>query len=82
MDSIDVNKKFAESLDLDYPILSDPEKKAAKAFGVLSSRGFASRHTFYVDKDGKIFHIDRKVKAREDGQTALKILTDPKLQKK
>lgn len=29
------NEKFAESLGLDYPILSDPDKSVAKAYGVL-----------------------------------------------
>src|SRR5436189_6327025 len=32
------NKAFAKSLDLDYPILSDPTKETAKAYGVLSER--------------------------------------------
>ena len=35
-DDAETNKKFAESIDLDYPILSDPEGKAAKAFGVYN----------------------------------------------
>ena len=33
-DPVDVQKKFAESLEVDYPILADPSKDAAKAFGV------------------------------------------------
>ena len=33
----DDNKKFAESLDADYPILSDPDKSVAKAYGVLNA---------------------------------------------
>ncbi len=35
VDTPELNKKFAESLDLDYPILSDPDKSVAKAYGVL-----------------------------------------------
>ncbi len=36
VDTPELNKKFAESLDLDYPILSDPDKTAANAYGVMS----------------------------------------------
>ena len=35
VDTPEQNKKFAESLDLDYPILSDPDKTVAKAYGVM-----------------------------------------------
>ena len=61
------NKAFAKSLELDYPILSDPSKETAKAYGVLSERGFANRWTFYIGKDGKILSIDDKVKAGAHG---------------
>ena len=59
VDDSETNKKFAESLDLDFPILSDPEKKVATAYGVLQG-GYAARHTFYIGPDGKILHVDRK----------------------
>jgi thioredoxin-dependent peroxiredoxin len=61
------NKAFAQSLSLDFPILSDPTKETAKAYGVLSERGFANRWTFYVGKDGKILFIDDKVKTASHG---------------
>jgi thioredoxin-dependent peroxiredoxin len=53
------NKAFAESLGLDYPILSDPEKVTAKAYGVLAPAGYSNRWTFYIDKDGVIKEIDK-----------------------
>ena len=81
MDPAERNKEFAESLERDYPILSDPDKKAAKAFGVLSERGFASRHTIYVDKEGKIAYIDREVKAGSDGEAVAKRLAELKFDK-
>lgn len=52
---------------MDYPILSDPDKSVAKAYGVLSQRGFANRVTFYIDKDGILRHIDQKVATRSHG---------------
>ena len=67
-DDIEVNTKFAKSLDLDYPILSDPEGKAATAYGVASpNRKFAQRRTFIIGKDGKISAIIEKVNTGEAG---------------
>jgi len=64
------NKKFAESLGLNYPILSDPTKDTARAYGVLdSARGVASRWTFYIGKDGRIAHIDKAVQPSSHGAT-------------
>ena len=56
------NKAFAESQKADFPLLSDPTKKTAEAYGVLNPRGVASRWTFYIGKDGTITHIDKAVK--------------------
>ncbi len=61
VDQPEENAKFAESLGLDYPILSDPEKSAAKAYGVLNARGMADRWTFYIDKNGVIKEVDKKI---------------------
>ena len=48
----------------DYAILSDPDKKVANEYGVINpARGFANRWTFYIDKDGKIAAVDKKVNA-------------------
>jgi thioredoxin-dependent peroxiredoxin len=62
------NKEFAESLKLDYPILSDPSRETAKAFGVLNERGMANRWTYYIDKNGKIAAIDQKVNTENHGK--------------
>ena len=66
VDTAAENKKFAESLDLDYPILSDPDKSVANAYGVINAtRGMANRWTFYIDKDGVIKEIDKKVNTKQ-----------------
>ena len=68
MDDAETNRKFAESLGLDYPILSDPERSVSKAYGVLTPDGkYAARHTFYIGPDGKILHVDREVKPSTSG---------------
>ena len=65
----ETNRKFAESLGLDYPILSDPDKKIAKAYGVLwGGLGIASRWTFYIGADGRILFIDKSVKPATAGR--------------
>jgi peroxiredoxin Q/BCP len=66
VDTPEDNKRFAESLSADYPILSDPGKSVARAYGVLNeTRGFANRWTFYIDKNGVIRGIDKKVNAAQ-----------------
>jgi peroxiredoxin Q/BCP len=67
VDTPEENRKFAESLGLDYPILSDPSKKVAEAYGVLNPRGMATRWTFYIDKNGVIKEIDKKVNTKQAG---------------
>ena len=67
-DSPEKNKSFAQSLDADFPILSDPDGKVAEAYGVRSLFGTASRWTFYIGKDGRILDIDKKVKAATHGE--------------
>jgi peroxiredoxin Q/BCP len=58
------NKAFAEAHKADFPLLSDPTKATAKAYGVLSpERGVANRWTFYIDKTGTITYIDKDVNA-------------------
>ena len=68
VDEADQNKKFAESLSLDYPILSDPSKETAKAYGVLNERGMANRWTYYIDKNGKIAAVEQKVNVENHGK--------------
>ena len=67
VDTAEQNEKFAKSLELDYPILSDPDKKVAEAYGVVhGERKVAERWTFYIDKDGIIRGIDKDVQKRTD----------------
>jgi peroxiredoxin Q/BCP len=67
-DPVEKNADFAKSLELDYPILSDPKGEVAKKYGVYNpDRDAAQRVTFYIGKDGKILHIDREVKTETHG---------------
>ena len=62
------NKAFSTKLGLDYPILSDPDKTVATAYGVVhGERKVAERWTFYIDKDGTIKEIDKKINTKNAG---------------
>ena len=67
VDGEKTNRDFAESLGLTYPILSDPTKAVARAYGVLAPSGYASRWTFYIGADSRILDIDKKVNAASHG---------------
>ncbi len=63
VDPLDQNRGFAEQQHADFPLLSDPTKKTAEAYGVLIPlMGVANRWTFYIGKDGRIQAIDKAVK--------------------
>ena len=67
VDDIETNTKFAESLDADFPILSDADKKVAEAYGSLNERGTSNRWTFYIGTDGKILAVDKQVDVKTAG---------------
>src|SRR5262245_56522940 len=70
VDPPDTNRAFARSLGLDYPLLSDPFRKTARAYGVADEdQPFASRWTFYIGVDGRILYIDKQVSPATHGRT-------------
>jgi peroxiredoxin Q/BCP len=77
LDSAEKNKEFAEALDANFPVLSDPGKSIAKAYGVLSVvRLFAKRKTFYIDPQGLIRHVDDDVDPASHGLHMARTLAD------
>jgi peroxiredoxin Q/BCP len=74
------NKAFAESEKADFPMLSDPTKEVATAYGVLNAeRGVANRWTFYIDKNGTIVAIDKAVKPPTSAEDMLAKLAELKV---
>ncbi len=53
-DTLETQKKFAESLKTPFPLLADADGTVAKAYGVWNDAGYASRVTFVIDADGKV----------------------------
>lgn len=77
MDTPETNQKFAQALGVDYPILSDPTKTVATAYGVVDrDQPFASRWTFYIGTDGRITYIDKHVSPGSSGQDVVAKLAE------
>ncbi len=76
IDDIEDNKGFAEEQKADFPLLSDPTKQTARAYGVLSPRGYADRQTFYIGKDGRILAIDRNVRPATSAADMVSMLAE------
>ncbi len=68
VDPVEQNRGFAEQQNADFPLLSDPSKETARAYGVLNLMGVASRQTFYIGIDGRILDIDRSVRPATSAQ--------------
>lgn len=68
VDTPEDNMTFARNNEANFPLLSDPGKETARAYGVLSERGMANRWTYYIGADGTIRHIDRQVNPNTAGQ--------------
>jgi peroxiredoxin Q/BCP len=82
VDDVKKNTDFAKSLDLDYPILSDPGKHFADALGCLNARGMSNRWTYYIGKDGKLLYVDKAVKAGDHGKAIAEKLKELGVDKK
>ena len=70
VDKPEANTEFAAKMGATFPILSDPDKAATKAYGVLNfTRLFANRVTFVIDKHGLIQQIDRGSEAMDTAKS-------------
>ena len=69
MDPPETNKAFAQALGVDYPLLSDPSRAVATAYGVVDEdQPYPSRSTFYIGSNGKILHVDKQVSPASQGK--------------
>jgi peroxiredoxin Q/BCP len=56
-DDLDTQKRFAESLKLPFPLLSDEKGEVAAAYGVRNATGLAQRFTFVINAKGVIEQV-------------------------
>jgi peroxiredoxin Q/BCP len=66
-DTVEINREFAASTGIEFPILSDPDATVARAYGVLGPLGLPSRWTVYIGADGRVLAIDREVRFGNHG---------------
>jgi peroxiredoxin Q/BCP len=78
-DKVDKQKRFSEKHQFDFPLLSDPDKSVAKAYGVRRGPGLIpnKRTTFVIDTHGNIQAIVRsETNMNTHADTALATLRD------
>ena len=80
-DSLKSHDKFIAKFDLNFPLLSDEDKKVAKAYGAWGEKKLYGktyfgiiRKTLVIGKDGKLEHVFHKVKADGHGEEILNLL--------
>jgi peroxiredoxin Q/BCP len=81
VDGPETIQRFAASMRIDFPILSDPDKTAARAYGVLGASGFPARRTFFIGTDGRILAIDAHVRTSTHGADIAAALTHLRIPK-
>jgi peroxiredoxin Q/BCP len=75
-DKLDDQQKFTEKEKLNFPLIADADKEAAKAYGALSTRGFANRYTFVIDKQGMIRRTYLQVDPAKHPEEVLKFVKE------
>lgn len=77
VDDAETNRRFAESLDANFPILSDPGREVAEAYGVMNAAwSLPNRWTFIIGPGGKILMIDKQVAMSGAGEELIANLTE------
>jgi len=76
VDTLEAQEAFAKKESLKFPLYADATKKTTEAFGVLSARGFASRTTFVIDKQGVVKKVYTTVKPAEHAEEVLKYVKE------
>jgi len=82
MDSPAANAAFAKQININFPLLSDMNKKMLTTYGILKnydvqkdSYQWAMRANIVIDKEGVIRHIEEGDSA-VDPNTAVSVCTD------
>ncbi len=80
-DSLSSHRKFKEKYNLNFPLLSDPEKKVAESYGAFGEKKMYGkvtkgiiRSTFLIDEEGRVLKAWYNVKAKGHVEKLLKEL--------
>lgn len=81
-DDLASHKSFSKKFKLPFPLLSDEDKKLAKAYGVYKKKSLygrtymgIERSTFVIDKKGRLIEAFRKVKVDGHSEEVLEALS-------
>jgi thioredoxin-dependent peroxiredoxin len=84
-DSTPSHQKFIAKYSLNFPLLSDPDNKVTKAYGVYKKKSLYGREfmgiertTFVIDRDGKVRKVFPKVKVNGHTEAVLAALKEMK----
>jgi thioredoxin-dependent peroxiredoxin len=77
-DSVESHEKFKKKMAFPFDLLSDPEQKVCKLYGVWKEKSMygrkylgVERSTFVIDGKGLLRHEWRKVKVKEHAEAVL-----------
>ena len=78
IDDVDRQQKFAEKHGFDFPLLSDPDRAVAKAYGVKRPGPLMNaRATFVIGQDGRVVDVIKsEVNMDAHADKALSALAD------
>jgi thioredoxin-dependent peroxiredoxin len=79
VDSVDSHKQFCSKEGLNFKLLSDSDHKVTEQYGSLTNLGlvkFAARHTFIIDRQGKIVKVYTDVSPNKHSEEVLAQLTE------
>jgi peroxiredoxin Q/BCP len=78
LESPERNREWAARLELPYPLISDVDRRAGRAFHVLNSFGIGAwklelfrRSTFLADRDGRVRAVWGAVRPRGHAEQVL-----------
>ena len=76
-DKAEVQKRFVEVFDLEFPLVPDPDKHIIDAYGAREVVGLtAKRRTFVVGPDGKVAHVWPAVKVEGHADDVLAVVEE------
>ena len=80
-DSVESHNKFIEKFNLNFQLLSDPDKSTAQNYGAWGEKNMygkivvgMKRMSFLVNPEGTVQHVWSKVKTESHGQDVLTLI--------
>jgi len=81
-DPVTSHVKFRDKYDLNFPLLSDEDHRVAEAYGAWKEKSMygrsywgIERSTFFIDEEGVIQEVWRKVKAKGHAERVAELLS-------